>query len=267
MIDLDELTSRSSVSAALRDLKALSDRPISVKHTSEWVASEPGDPFSLHSAAYLRTPDRDEVYVGDDIPEHMAVHELIHPILWAEGYPDVRLVQRPGLRYSPKHQELFERHIDGIRDSLEHHEVHRRMRDTYGLDMAPYFTHKAAEHSLQLDGIVANVSREIPFFIQKEIIDVLELLAYRDFFRGSLEAYRQATPLAFSFCEQLLEQVTPVGFSTPDDAQRCYEMIRTFLVELGIRVGMNESENDLWRALDFPLVSPSNGPAEADSSE
>jgi len=265
MIDLDELNSRPSVSAALRDLKALSDRPITVKHTSDWVPTEPDDPSSLHSAAYVRMPDHDEVYVGDDIPEHMAVHELIHPILWAEGYPDVRLVTRPGLRFSTQKKRLFECNIAGIRDALEHHEVHRRMKDIYGLDMAPYFRHKAAEHSLQLDHLVANVSREFSFSIQKEIIDVLEMLEYKDFFRGSLDKYHQITPHAFSSCVQLLEQLKPVGFSTPVSSQHCYETVRTFLVELGSRVGMNEAENDLWRGLDFPLGTPGDGSDESES--
>ena len=267
MIDLEAIRELPSVANAMEQLRSLSHRPLEIKHTSQWVATGPTDPPFLHCAAYVRTDDRDEIYLNNILPEHMAVHELIHPILWAEGYPDVRLVKRPGLRYTQQHEEHFEAHIDGIRDSLEHHEVHRRMMGVFGLDMAPYYTHKAKEHSAQLDEIVATVSREIPFVIQKEIIDVLEMLEYKEYFGKSLDAYRKATPMAYSSCELLFGKVGPVGFATPKDALACYEMIRNFIVAFGSRIGMSESENDLWRGLDFPLEPHDHGSAKESYGE
>jgi hypothetical protein len=197
--------------------------------------------------------DRDEIYVDDVLPEHMLIHEIIHPILWAEGYPDVVLVKQPGHRFTEANERDFRPNLDGIKDALEHHEVHRRMRVEYQLDMAPYFRYKAEAHSRQLDDIVAHVSREVPFFMQKEIIDLLEMLEYRDYFGPSLAAYRRASGLTFSSAEQLLKTIRPVGFATAEAAQRSYETIRNFLVTLGSRVRMNEAENDLWRGLTFPL--------------
>ena len=255
MIDLNSVKNLPSVTEAIARLRSLTDRPLQIKHVDEWTPTDPTDPPVLPSAAYVRWDDRDEVYVTDVLPEHMLVHELLHPILWAEGYPDLILSNRQGLRYTKQHEEHFRTHIDGIKDSLEHHEVHRRMREVYGLDMAPYYEYKAREHSRQLDAIVKSVSRELPFVIQKEIVDVLEMLEYRAYFGPEFDAYQRATPVAVRAAEELCGKIRESGFATPAMARASYETIRLYLVAWASRGAMNEAEHDLWRGLDFPLVA------------
>jgi hypothetical protein len=255
MNDLNSVKNLPSVTKAIARLRSLTDRPLQIKHVDEWVPTDPTDPPQLPSAAYVRWDDRDEVYVTDVLPEHMLVHELLHPILWAEGYPDLILSNRQGLRYTKQHEDQFRGRIDGIKDSLEHHEVHRRMREVYDLDMAPYYEHKARVHSRQLEAIVKNVSREIPFVIQIEIVDVLEMHSYRSYFGPAFDAYQRVTPAAVRAAEELSFKIRESGFATPVMARATYETVRKYLVAWGSRVGMNEAENDLWRGLDFPLVA------------
>ena len=84
MNDLNALQSMPSVAKATEQLRSLSSgRPIEFFHTCDWVPSGPNDPKTLHSAAYVRSDDKDRIYVSETLPEHMAVHELLHASLSA----------------------------------------------------------------------------------------------------------------------------------------------------------------------------------------
>lgn len=135
MFDSKALAQHPIVSKALADHKALTPRPLLLKHMDEWVHVE-GYPVKLPSPAFIPFDDRDEVYLGDTLPEHMAVHEIVHAILRDEGFPDYEHVPTPNAKPAPGHDQ-FEEQVNQFHNKLQHPEIYRRMQDVYGLRRHP----------------------------------------------------------------------------------------------------------------------------------
>jgi len=255
MIDVAELLKRPSVEKAMATLTNSSNRPVTVKHVSQWVKTQPADPEFLPGAAYVRTEHGDDIYVADVLPEHMLIHELIHPTLFAEGYPDVRVSEGAAYRFTSEKRQWFIGYLDGILNQLEHHEVHRRMAEDFGLDMVPYFRFKGEHSSAQLTQIIRTQPANNWLSRQKESIDILEMMPYRVHVWKSLNEYERYSPQTYSRCKRMFEIVQSMSFKAPHEAQATYRAIRDEVIRLGEEFRMDEQLNDLWRAMDFPLES------------
>jgi hypothetical protein len=246
ILDLDELQTRPPVRMAIEHARALTDRPIFFKHASEWVSADPGDPDVLESSARVDCEDHEEIYLIDELPELMAVHELLHVILELEGYPNAQLNPSAVLRKSGKEEEFARRCVD-FTNLFLHPEIYRRTREVYSLEFAPFRVYAAKVLDDQAAEAIARGEVKFPLGKQAHIFNVRNLLHLRPESDGTLKRYQKTCAATHAFAVSLDEKLAKIGMVTPAAARRAAAIIKDELIAFGRRLG-NQPTNDLWRA-------------------
>jgi len=260
-LDLDALVKAPAVSRAIADLRALSGRPLLIKHMKDWVHQD-GYPKTLPSPALIPFDDRDEVYLNEKLPAHMAVHEITHAILREEGHPDYEFDAARVVRPS-RQQGQFEELLTQFHNKLQHPEIYRRMEFDYGLPMGQYKAYVADQFHQQAKGHIAQGMIREPIGKQAQLFNVLDLLHLEPHSGKTLRLIEDVSVTLVNAAKKADEEFRAIGYSAPQQALRAFTAFWGRVIEFGVRAG-DEPTNDLWRAVRWFL--PPGSAMEAGTS-
>ncbi len=256
MLNFDDLRTRPAVWKALEHLRSVGGKPTRFDHTDHRELEEGADESARRSAVYVECPDEDHnlIYLNEELPEHMAVHELLHPTLRSEGYPDLYF-EPSRVRRSSDYQERFKGQVTALLNKFDHLEIYRRMEEVFGLDMAPYRRHVEVElYKLTLP-LVREGVLNFSLGKQAQILTILELLKLRPKNGRLLALYRSRSRDTYNVAEGLYQDLKAIGCSTPEDAMQSAHVLTDRIIKIGETLG-DDATNDVWRAL---VWSPSEG--------
>jgi len=122
-------------------IRKYSDKPITINHIADFP-----DPRFLHFKGYggISTDkgDKIKVWLSDNFPEQVLVHELLHVLLRYEGYPEVHRYIGDVDKYIGK-TVADERMSDELQSvfssTIDHQVIYPRMRSMPELETKEYF--------------------------------------------------------------------------------------------------------------------------------
>ncbi len=105
------------------------------------------------------------------------VHECIHGIMVAEGFPRVEYLYLTG---NPQEEKILKILTSYFSSSIQHPEIYRRMNDDFELNMSKYFQGLIIQKKNRLQKKPDNFNNDIEkvFSIQQDIIDGHEYFFY-----------------------------------------------------------------------------------------
>ncbi len=189
---------------ALSRLAELTSKPVSLERLA------PLDLAVLH-------PCGDEHVIKLDpfstLAEHGLMHELIHAILFEEGYPCV---------------DTGCRHSADLTNGLQHPEVFRRMREEYGLDMAPYFsTHWRDDIQRSLDWMHSLPTKDRDNLITYNIVNQFVWHYIDGSGQDGLKEFAVLAPDAYELTIELHREAQAIGFESAEKAHRFAKLFTT----------------------------------------
>lgn len=227
-------------------IRELTAKPVFFFHMNDWQPEEPNAPQVLPSPCVVECPDQYRVYLNENLPEHMAAHELLHIVLIQEGYPEPQIVEGMQCRNS-FYRTQFIAEMTNLMNKFIHPEVYRRM-EGYGLDMVPYQDRVSKEladlarHQF-VNGLVA-----FPLARQAQVFNVWDLLALGEPGHRALSIYKTNARDIYEVADKSSAFLKTIGLATPETSGRVAELLLEEIISFGIRLG-DEPDNDLWRAL------------------
>ncbi len=250
-MNINQVRNNKKVKKALSDAAEIATKPINLKTLDEWNGQHPKSYTGLKSAFLDDNKDSFDVYVGDDLPIQMTIHEIIHSIMISENYPELEFdlgVQRRSC--TSDNYSQVEDNLIIFYNKFMHLEVYRRMREFYGLAMELYQKKISAELECLARVLFENGSFDSPLGKQAQIFNVFDLMALVDKGHSSLELYRTSAEDVYTVADKAFSEVKNIGLSTPALAKEAGDALLKQIISYGDSMG-NEATNDLWRALKW----------------
>lgn len=262
MLDLKSLERRPPVTNALADLSTLTSRPLRLRHMNEWVSPDPGYPQKLPSPALIPFDDRDEVYLNETLPEHMAVHEIVHAILREEGHPDYRFDESKITRRSQYQGKLTDQ-LTHLHNKFQHPEVYRRMAAVYDLEMEQYLAYVARQFSDQTKQHINGKQFRFVFGRQAQVLNVVDLLNLFPRTKQVLALVKAEAPSAYRTAIEAKDAMDSIGTTSLTQALAAVNAVWERIIAMG-KTPDDEETNDLWRAVTWflPKAVPSSVSAD-----
>jgi len=250
-MNLSQLQNHNKVKKALKDARAIANKPINLKALDEWNGPPKKSFTGLKSALLDDNKDSFDVYVGDDLPIQMAIHEILHIIIISENHPELKFDPGVQRRNSDMEKQFqADEMLIGFYNKFVHLEIYRRMTEVYGLAMELYREKIANELECLARDLFDKGFFESPLGKQAQIFNVFDLMALVDKGHSSLNFFRTNAEDVYEVSDQAFSAVKEIGLSNPDSAIKAGNVLLEQIISYGDSME-NEATNDLWRALKW----------------
>lgn len=236
---------------ALEALRGFTDREVEVKPIKEFRAPGFRQPMSYLGITQL-SDDHLRIYLSTEYPEAILIHEILHIILRYEGFPVVGFDETCTERRLPQPVRDCLPGLTGrLASTVDHPEIHRRMETDYDLDMDRYYSIHAERET---DKIIRESGQTLEhddhvFVCQQNILSCLDFLLWGKPHAGLLDTLWRHYPEVFNSSQVLWRKVAGTGFSTPSDAFKSANVIKSHVVNYGKRRFERKELTLMWKSL------------------
>jgi hypothetical protein len=220
------MISTDNTKTALIDLKNKSSKEVVLLSKGEFEKH-----FEIKinaSGAHYYFDDKHYIAIDEKLPIELAectfVHECLHAILRAEGYPCAYAIDKGDMNAEMRNSLA---NISGfVTDAIHHPEIYRRMSSNYSLDIHGYFDKVVEAKVKRLKNMKKNIDNNIEnvYLSQQNFIDAVEYFYYpikqKEIIFNELKKY-------FIDNYQSLNNIkkTKLNFNTSKDASQSIEFM------------------------------------------
>ncbi len=251
---MKDIKETENAQKAINTLRKYSSKPIEIKNINELILPDNPKPVT-YTGAVREIDNKYIIWLSDKCPEETFVHEMIHLILYSEGFPRVSLnVPFIKIMIPPNYHNLIPKLGGYLSSSFTHPEVFRRMETYYSFDFDNYYKIQLEQKLDRFKKKLHNNknAKDDLFFNQQEILIGLDYHLWGEDNKNILfKMQKEHFPSAYNSCLALYKECNKIGFSTPADSYKSANVIKKHIITYGKRNSIKEDINHLWRALDI----------------
>ncbi len=200
--------------------------------------------------------DKIYIWLSDQYPEAVFLHEILHVILRYQGYPQI-CINRDFVKkhYPAQVLSSLKNFQIMFASTIEHPEVFRRLEQHFSIDLNKYFDLQVKQQHKRINSklnksITAN-SPPYYLFRQQDILFGLDYFLWGERGKELLALINEQYPLTYQSCCSLFDKIKKTGFTTPDAAHQSAQTVKDHLIEFGQINFLSEYYNNIWVALDI----------------
>jgi len=235
-------------------IRTYTEKPISINR----IADFPDPRFQNFKGYFGIGTDKGDtikIWISDDFPEQVLVHELLHVLLRFEGYPEIFRDLNYLKKYIGKtaaNQNLIDNLQSVLSSTIDHQIIYPRMGSIAELRTEDYFETLVRAKTNRVNKKNKNSLRykNIDVFYRQQDLNVLfDLQAFGPSSQLLIQKYSNTYPELYSYFQALNSFVQETGFSTPIVAKESAEKILSGIIEYGEKHNLDQRVNNLWRCL------------------
>ncbi len=194
-----------------------------------------------------------EIWLSENFPEQVLVHELLHILLRLEGFPEIyRNENYIRETVGTSNINLIDNIQSILSSTIDHQIIYTRMKDNEKLEPESYIQaliemkfkrlHKTEQGSKKYRNI------EI-FYRQQDLFVLFDLHIFGELSKKLQIEYSKMHPELVSFFNTLNTSVQKIGFDSPIQAKKSADYIITSIIRFGDVNNLDRRINNLWRCL------------------